>query len=68
MLILLPQGEPGIQWAMNPDIYSFTELKQRLKDFSRLRRVVLLSQALAPEREQDPSKGKQILNLNLSLF
>lgn len=65
MLILLPLGEPGIQWAMNPDIYPFTELKLRFKDFSR---VALISQALAPEWELDPSKGKLILNLNLYLF
>lgn len=68
MRILLPLGEPGIQWAMNPDIYPFTELKRRFQDFCRLRRVVLISQALAPERELDPSKGKRILNLNLYLF
>lgn len=53
---------------MNPDIDPFTELKRRFQDFSRLRRVVLISQALAPERELDPSKGKRILNLNLYLF
>lgn len=65
MLIPLPLGEPGIQWAMNPDIYPFTELKLRFQDFCRLKRVVLISQALAPERELDPSKGKRILNLYL---
>ena len=42
--------------------------KLRFKDFSRLKRVVLISQALAPEWKQDPSKGKLILNLNLYLF
>ena len=68
MLIPLPLGEPGIQWAMNPDIYPFTELKLRFKDFSRLKRVALISQALAPEWELDPSKGKLFLNLNMYLF
>jgi len=68
VLIPLPLGEPGIQWAMNPDIYPFTELKLRFQDFCRLKRVVLISQALAPEWELDPSKGKLILNLNLYLF
>lgn len=54
-----------MKWAMNPDIYPFTELKLRFKDFSRLKRVALISQALAPEWELDPSKGKLILNLYL---
>lgn len=61
----LPLGEPGIQWAMNSDIYPFTELKLRFQDFSRLKRVVLISKALAPECELDLSKGKLILNLYL---
>lgn len=63
--MLIPGGKPGFQWAMNPDIYPFTELKLRFKDFCQ---VVLISQALAPEWELDPSKGKLILNLNLYLF
>lgn len=41
-----------------------TELRVGL----RLKRVVLISQALALEWELDPSKGKLILNLNLYLF
>lgn len=53
---------------MNPDIDPFTELKLRFKDFRRLKRVALISQALTPEWELDPSKGKRILNLNLYLL
>lgn len=50
---------------MNPDIDPFTERLLRFLDFSRLKRVALISQALAPEWELDPSKGKLILNLYL---
>lgn len=44
------------------------ELKLRFKDFCRLKRVIIISKALAPEWELDPSKGKLLLNLNLYLL
>ena len=75
-------GEAGMKWAMNPDIDPFTEQKGRKKDFCRLRRVVLISQALATEGSEggvlfallnsrlasNLAKGKGIRNLNLSFL